>query len=135
MADDLKELLVDTRGRDELIDITAELHAVVGESGVTEGVCYVYVPHTTAGVTINEGADPAVRRDIISELDKIVPHENGYTHAEGNSAAHIKTALVGSSETILISGGRLRLGTWQAVYFCEFDGPRSRKVLVRVHIL
>lgn len=132
MADDIKELLVDTRGRDEMIDISAELTAVVGESGVAEGVCHVYVPHTTAGVTINEGADPAVRRDIISELDKVIPHENGYTHAEGNSAAHIKTALVGSSESILVSGGRLVLGTWQAVYFCEFDGPRSRKVLVRI---
>lgn len=128
----IKEITVSTHGRDDLIDITGEVQAVVAASGVAEGVCHVFVPHTTAGVTINEGADPAVKRDLIAELDKMVPHEHGYSHSEGNAAAHIKTTLVGSRETILVSGGRLVLGTWQAIYFCEFDGPRSRKALVRV---
>lgn len=128
----MNEFPVRTRGRDELVDITNEVQAVVTDSGVQEGMCFVYVPHTTAGVTINEGADPAVRRDIVMELDRIVPHEHGYSHMEGNSAAHIKTALVGSSESIMVSGGSLVLGTWQAIYFCEFDGPRTRRVQVRV---
>ncbi|MHB1389658.1 MAG: secondary thiamine-phosphate synthase enzyme YjbQ [Thermoleophilia bacterium] len=128
----LTEFLVSSTRRDEFIDITAEVQQAVTQSGAADGVCRVFVPHTTAAVTINEGADPAVVRDIIAELDAIVPHAHGYTHAEGNSAAHIKTSMLGSSQTIPVSGGRLVLGTWQAVYFCEFDGPRNRKVLVRV---
>lgn len=128
----MHEFKVSTGSRSELVDITAELQQAVASSGVEEGTCIVFVPHTTAAVTINEGADPAVRRDIETELDKIIPWNDGYAHAEGNSAAHIKTSLVGSSETILIAGGRLVLGTWQSVYFCEFDGPRHRKVYVKV---
>ncbi len=131
-AEKLHRFDVSTGSASELVDITAEVQKAVTDSGVSEGVCLVFVPHTTAAVTINEGADPAVRRDIVTELDKVIPLDDGYTHAEGNSAAHIKTALVGSSETILIEGGRLVLGTWQSVYFCEFDGPRRRKVFVRV---
>jgi len=123
---------VRTRNRVEMVDITSEVQAVVKDSGVTDGVCHVYVPHTTAGVCINEGADPSVSRDIEKSLSKLIPHTGDYKHLEGNSDAHIKTALVGSSETIFIENGRLVLGTWQAVYFCEFDGPRSRKVLVKV---
>lgn len=130
--EDLYEFKVSTGSRSELIDITAEVRKAVGDSGVADGVCLVFVPHTTAAVTINEGADPAVRRDIKTELDKIIPWSDGYAHAEGNSAAHIKTSLVGSSEMILVAGGQLLLGTWQSVYFCEFDGPRQRRVYVKV---
>lgn len=127
----ITELRISTGGRDEFVDITGRVREALSASGVAEGVCRVFVPHTTAAVTINEGADPAVTRDIIKELDKIIPHSDGYTHMEGNSAAHIKATLVGSSETLMVRGGNLVLGTWQAVYFCEFDGPRSRKVLVQ----
>lgn len=128
----MREFAVSTGSRSELVDITAEVMHAVGDSGVVDGVCIVFVPHTTAAVTINEGADPAVKLDMIAGLDKAIPWNDAYSHAEGNSAAHIKTSLVGSSETVLVSNGRLVLGTWQAIYFCEFDGPRSRKVLVKV---
>lgn len=128
----MKEFIVSSGRRDELIDITAEVQLAVTGSEISDGVCHVFVPHTTAAVTINEGADPAVTHDIIAELDRAVPHSHGYSHAEGNSAAHIKTSLVGSSQAILVKSGRLVLGKWQAVYFCEFDGPRTRKVLVKV---
>jgi len=104
----------------------------VSRSGVREGICHVVAPHTTAGLTVNENADPTVRSDILAELDKIVPWEDGYEHAEGNSAAHIKSSLLGQSVYLLISGGRLRLGTWQGLFFAEFDGPRTRKVWVQV---
>lgn len=126
------EFRVSTSSRDELVDVTDKVHQAVRESGTSDGICVVYVPHTTAAVTINEGADPAVKGDIIMELDKAIPHSGGYSHAEGNSAAHIKTSLVGSSETIFISGGSLVLGTWQSIYLCEFDGPRKRKVQVKI---
>ena len=116
----------------ELIDITSSVQALISKSGVSRGMCTVFVPHTTAGITINENADPSVRRDIIKELDKIVPHEDGYAHSEGNSAAHIKASLMGFSQNIIIDAGNLQLGTWQGIYFCEFDGPRSRKVYVKI---
>ncbi|MHB0915013.1 MAG: secondary thiamine-phosphate synthase enzyme YjbQ [Thermoleophilia bacterium] len=125
------ELRIETQGRDQLLDITDAVRGAVAENGLRDGCCRVFVPHTTAAVTINEGADPAVVRDIIMGLDQAIPHENSYRHAEGNSAAHIKTTLVGASETILVEGGELVLGTWQSIYFCEFDGPRTRKVLVK----
>jgi secondary thiamine-phosphate synthase enzyme len=128
----MKEIRISTGSRDDFIDITGRVREAVAASGVSDGVCRVFVPHTTAAVTINEGADPAVARDIIAGLDRAVPWAAGYAHAEGNSAAHIKTSLMGSSETILVEGGSLVLGTWQAIYLCEFDGPRTRKVLVRV---
>ena len=121
---------LNTRSRTEMIDITGRVNAAVSESGVVNGVCLVFAPHTTAAVTINENADPDVRKDIIMELNKIVPFEDGYRHAEGNSAAHIKSSLVGSSALVIVENGVLVLGTWQSVYFCEFDGPRSRKVYV-----
>ena len=104
----------------------------MNESGITDGVCIVFVPHTTAAVTINENADPDVIRDIIKELDKVIPLNDNYSHMEGNSAAHIKSTLVGASETVLIKEGRLVLGTWQSLFFCEFDGPRTRRVDVQV---
>jgi len=128
----MREIRVSTGSRTELVDITSEVQKAVRDSGVREGVCHVYVPHTTAGVTINENADPSVRQDILMELNKIVPLEDNYRHLEGNAAAHIKATMVGSSETILVEGGRLLLGTWQGIFFCEFDGPRSRRVLFSI---
>ena len=128
----MKEYPVRTSSRTEMVNIDRLVNEAVRESGVSEGTCVVFVPHTTAAVTINENADPDVRRDVIMELNKVIPFSDGYAHLEGNSAAHIKTSLVGSSETILISGGRLALGTWQSVFFCEFDGPRNRKVWISV---
>jgi len=113
-------------------DITAQVQKAVTASGIAEGVCHVYNPHTTAGLTINEGADPAVQADILAALQKIVPTNHPYQHLEGNSPAHVMTSLVGSSVTVFIENGRLQLGTWQKIFFCEFDGPRSRKVLWRV---
>jgi len=113
-----------------MIDITGEIRSILKKSGIREGVCHLFVPHTTAAVTINENADPDVPKDILAELDKIVPLHDAYRHMEGNSAAHIKASLFGASETLLVEGGSLVLGTWQSVFFCEFDGPRTRKVLV-----
>ena len=121
-----------TNQRAELIDITDVVAQAVRESGVTDGVVTVFVPHTTAGVTINENADPSVVRDIISTLGKLVPRDAGYTHTEGNSDAHIKASMMGSSVQVLVEGGKLAFGTWQGIYFCEFDGPRSRKVWISV---
>ena len=128
----MKEIRISTRSSTELVDITREVQRVVAESRVPDGVCHVYVPHTTAGITINENADPSVREDILMELNKIVPFQDNYKHLEGNAAAHIKASMVGSSETIPVEGGRLLLGTWQGIFFCEFDGPRSRRVLTMV---
>jgi len=125
------ELPVQTGGRTDFVDATGQVQAALGDLGVTDGVVLIYVPHTTAAVTINEGADPAVVRDIDQELTKIVPFQDGYQHAEGNSAAHIKSSLVGCSEIVAVSGGRLVLGTWQKIWFCEFDGPRRRRLLVQ----
>lgn len=121
-----------TRKQTEFISVTSQIRDIVNQSGVEEGVCYVYTPHTTAAVTINEDADPDVVRDIIKELDKIVPPQDGYLHSEGNSAAHIKASLIGASETVFIEKGQLMLGTWQGIFFCEFDGPRRRRVFVKV---
>jgi secondary thiamine-phosphate synthase enzyme len=128
----IKNINVKTGTRIEFVNITSDLQKIVSESGVKNGVCYVYIPHTTAGVTINEGADPSVVKDIVSTLGKQVPRSANYLHAEGNSDAHIKTSLVGTSESIIIGGGKLLLGMWQAVFFCEFDGARNRTVMVKV---
>lgn len=125
-------LQVKTRSRTELVDITAQVRQAVETAGVQTGLCMVYVPHTTAAVTINESADPSVKGDILKVLNQMVPWEADYRHLEGNSAAHIKTTLVGASELIAIEQGRLVLGTWQGIFFCEFDGPRNRKVHVRL---
>ncbi len=128
----MEEVRISTSKRSELIDVTSRVRSAVAASGADAGICIVYVPHTTAGVTINEGADPAVRRDIVMELDKLVPLEDGYAHLEGNSAAHIKATLTGLSVTLPVAGGQPLLGTWQSVYFCEFDGPRGRRLLISV---
>ena len=125
-------LSVKTRERTELVDITSEIDRLVEKSGVDQGLCMLYVPHTTAGVTINESADPSVKSDILMVLNQMVPWEANYRHLEGNSPAHVKSTLVGPSELIAIEKGRLVLGTWQGVFFCEFDGPRNRKLHVRI---
>jgi secondary thiamine-phosphate synthase enzyme len=121
-----------TEGRDSLTDITDRVQQAVSESGVTEGLCLVYCPHTTAGITINENADPDVTRDILHVLDRVIPWRGDYRHGEGNSAAHVKSSLVGCSAQAIVSGGRLVLGTWQSIFFCEFDGSRSRRFMVQV---
>jgi secondary thiamine-phosphate synthase enzyme len=119
---------VRSKSRIEFIDITELVQEVVKEAGVTKGICFLYVPHTTAGITINEGADPSVQRDIQTALSRLVPHEMNYFHREGNADAHIKSSLVGTSVNVIVDEGKLLLGTWQAVFFCEFDGPRHRRI-------
>ncbi|MDY7031575.1 MAG: secondary thiamine-phosphate synthase enzyme YjbQ [Thermodesulfobacteriota bacterium] len=123
---------VKTNQRIEMLDITSNVRKAIADSNVRDGICCVFMPHTTAAVTINENADPDVPRDILMELKKIVPLDDGYRHTEGNSDAHIKATLVGASVFIIVEEGRPALGTWQSVFFCEFDGPRSRKVWVKV---
>jgi len=125
-------LEVKTRRRAQLLDITERIAELVQQTGVRDGICHLFVPHTTAGVTINEGADPDVARDIEAQLARMVPKEAGYKHGEGNSDSHIKTLLAGPSCSAPVRGGRLALGTWQAIFFCEWDGPRSRKIEVTV---
>jgi secondary thiamine-phosphate synthase enzyme len=127
-----QELTIRSRSRTELLDITGQLSRLVQESKVADGIMILFVPHTTAAVTINENADPSVQSDILNELNRLIPFNGPYTHTEGNSAAHIKSTLLGPSQTIFIQHERLALGTWQGVYFCEFDGPRSRKVWVKI---
>ena len=126
------EFEVRTSSRSEMVDITSNVSSSVAKSGASEGLCLVYIPHTTAAVIINEGADPAVVYDISTKLDGIVPWNGGYRHMEGNSAAHIKSSLLGHSAAVAIRNGRLKLGTWQAIFFCEFDGPRHRRVEVSI---
>lgn len=126
------EFTVRTSAQTELVKIDHLLREAIEKSGVKEGICYVFVPHTTAAVTINEGADPSVVRDILYELNKVIPFSDSYHHMEGNSAAHIKSSLLGASETIIVENGRPKLGTWQSLFFCEFDGPRSRRVWIKV---
>ncbi len=128
----VKIITVKSSSREEFIDITGEVEKALKEAGVKKGICYLYVPHTTAGITINEGADPSVKKDIINALKKIAPYGAGYSHMEGNADSHIKTTLVGSSVNIFIEGGRLILGQWQSIFFCEFDGPRTRKVFMKI---
>ncbi len=127
------ELQIRTSDRDSMVDITSLVAQVVAESSTTEGIVTVYCPHTTAGITINENADPSVVHDMIRQLDEMVPwRQPFYSHGEGNSASHVKSSMVGCSETIPLTAGRMTLGTWQGIYFCEFDGPRTRRVLVTV---
>ena len=127
-----QEFAVRTNQQIEFVKITNQVQKVIDQTGADEGVCYVFVPHTTAGITINEGADPDVVHDMVMEINKIVPFEDGYLHREGNSAAHIKTSLMGSSATVFVQNKKLVLGTWQSIFLCEFDGPRTRRVLVRL---
>ena len=123
---------VKSKSRTQLIDITSEIQKAVRSSGISEGLCMLYVPHTTAAITINESADPSVATDIMMVLDKVIPWKADYRHLEGNSPAHIKSTLVGASEVIAIESGSLILGTWQGIFFCEFDGPRTRSVHMRL---
>ncbi len=125
----IKQFTIQTSRRNEFIDITAQIQKLVEE--VSEGVATVFVPHTTTGITINENADPAVPRDILKKLEELIPQQGNYSHMEGNSDAHIKTSLLGSSVRVIIKDGQLLLGTWQAIFFCEFDGPRTRKFYVQ----
>jgi len=128
----LTSIKVISSRKEQFIDVTGEIAAFVKKTGVSNGICLVHVPHTTAAVTINENADPDVKRDMITVLEGLVPDDPAYRHAEGNSPAHVKSSLIGCSLNILVTQGQLVLGTWQGIYFCEFDGPRSRKVNMKV---
>ncbi len=128
----LKEITIQTNTQTQILDITSQVQKVLGESGIAEGLCCVFVPHTTAGVTINENADPSVKQDIVMELNKVIPFDDNYSHLEGNSAAHIKASIIGSSVNIPVKNNNLLLGTWQGICFCEFDGPRTRKYFVKI---
>ena len=123
---------VKTSTQTEFMDVTRSVQEAVKKTGVEDGICIIFIPHTTAAVTINENADPSVVRDILMELNKVVPFKDQYQHLEGNSPAHIKSSLVGSSQIVFVESGELVLGTWQGIFFCEFDGPRNRKVYVKV---
>jgi secondary thiamine-phosphate synthase enzyme len=128
----LETIQVNTPDHCVMVDVTDLISREVQESGIRSGLCVVYVPHTTAGIMVNEGADPAVMDDVMNTLDKLVPWRGGYKHTEGNSAAHIKTILVGGSTHIIIDNGRLVLGTWERIFLCEFDGPRTRKIRIKL---
>jgi secondary thiamine-phosphate synthase enzyme len=125
-------ITIASQQRVELVDITVRVRTAIGESGVRDGLAVVYTPHTTAAITINENADPDVASDLVAALDTLVPLQAGYRHTEGNSAAHVKSSLVGASETLIVTGGAPLLGTWQGIWFCEFDGPRRRQVHIKV---
>ncbi len=127
----MEKVAIKTNARTEMLDITRTVQSELDKINFKDGIVTLFVPHTTAGITINEGADPDVKRDMLYETNKIVPFEDGYHHSEGNSAAHIKTSLFGNSSQIIVEKGQLKLGTWQSVYFCEFDGPRSRKLWLK----
>ncbi len=127
----MRTIEVKTQAREELLDITARVREELASAGLKDGICHVFVPHTTAAVTINENADPSVKEDILMALRKIVPDSLPYRHSEGNSPAHVKACLIGSSIKVIIEEGQLALGTWQGIFFCEFDGPRSRNVFIR----
>ncbi|MFB4163091.1 secondary thiamine-phosphate synthase enzyme YjbQ [Alteribacillus sp. JSM 102045] len=128
----LKKLTIDTNKRDEMIDVTREVKAFIKEEGMKHGIAVVYCPHTTAGITVNENADPDVKHDMLMKLDEVYPWEHPkYKHAEGNSASHLKASTVGTQQTIIIEKGKPVLGTWQGIYFCEFDGPRRRTMYIK----
>ena len=128
----MDEIRISTKTRAEMVDITSDVADIVRKKGINDGFCVIYSPHTTAGVTINENADPSVRRAIEACLSRLAPRDAGWSHLEGNADAHVKTSIVGSSVCVMVEGGRLALGTWQGIFFCEFDGPRSRRVWVKL---
>lgn len=128
----LTTISISSKSRTELIDITSEVQKAVNSAGINEGICIIYTPHTTAAITINENADPDVRRDIITGLTHLNFEKVDFAHMEGNSPAHVKSSLLGCSETVIVEKGKLLLGTWQGIYFCEFDGPRHRKVHIKI---
>jgi secondary thiamine-phosphate synthase enzyme len=127
----MQQLTVKTQSQTEMIDITRQVQKSIEAAGFQDGLCVLYVPHTTAGITINESADPSVRRDILKVLNQMVPWQADYRHMEGNSPAHIKSTLVGASQLVVVEKGQMVLGTWQGIFFCEFDGPRSRKLQIK----
>ena len=127
----VKYINVKSKSRVEFIDVTGMVQETVKEAGVQDGICYLYVPHTTAGITINEGADPSVQRDIQNTLSRLIPQDVNYFHREGNADAHIKSTIVGTSVHVIVEGGKLLLGTWQSIFFCEFDGPRHRRIAIK----
>lgn len=128
----MKQFSVKTSGRCQMIDITNHVREIISQSGYASGICHVFIPHTTAGITINENADPDVPKDILATLQKLIPEHDRYRHQEGNSDAHVKSSLMGTSQAIFIENGKLVLGTWQSLFFCEFDGPRTRTVWVKI---
>jgi secondary thiamine-phosphate synthase enzyme len=128
----MKTLSVKTNAQTEMIDITRQVQEVITAEGFQNGICMLYVSHTTAGITINESADPSVQKDILMVLNQVVPWEADYRHMEGNSPAHVKSSLMGASQLVAVENGRMVLGTWQGIFFCEFDGPRTRKLLVKI---
>ena len=128
----MQQISVSTHSRTEMLNIMAAVQDTVADTDVTSGLCTVFVPHTTAGITINENADPAVPYDLLKELNSVIPFDDNYTHDEGNSAAHIKASLMGSSVQVPVEDGKLQLGVWQGIFFCEFDGPRQRRVWIQV---
>ena len=127
-----KKISISTKSRAELLDITSKVEDAVKESKVKSGVCHIFIPHTTAAITINENADPDVRRDILNGLERLVPFSGDYAHTEGNAAAHIRSSIIGTDATVLVENGGLKRGTWQGIFFCEFDGPRQRNVFIRI---
>jgi len=128
----MEKINVSTGRRTEFVEITSKVEEVVKKNGIKNGVCFIYVPHTTCGLTINENADPSVKKDIINKLEEIVPENSGYSHMEGNADAHIKSSIMGHSLTVFIENGHLQLGTWQGIFLCEFDGPRTRQVWIKI---
>ncbi|HIC91177.1 MAG TPA: YjbQ family protein [Syntrophaceae bacterium] len=128
----MTKLEVKTSSQTEFIDITSRVQKEIQRLGISDGVCYLFVPHTTAGITINENADPSVKTDILMELDKLIPQDDTYKHLEGNAPAHVKASIIGCSETVFVEQGKLVLGTWQGIFFCEFDGPRTRRVFLKI---
>ena len=128
----IKKLEIKTNSRSEIIDITDKIQKVISDSKIKSGICIIYVPHTTAGITVNENYDPSVRADILDYLEKLAPPSTPYRHTEGNADSHIKTSVVGSSATLVIEEGKILLGSWQGIMFCEFDGPRTRKLVVKI---
>ena len=128
----LIELPVSSKNRVEFIDVTPQVQRTLEKHKVNQGMCHIYVPHTTAGITINENADPSVCYDIYSQLNTLIPFDGRYRHTEGNAAAHIKASIIGSSATVIIEGGKILLGTWQGIFFCEFDGPRHRRLYLKI---
>ncbi|UCD05378.1 MAG: YjbQ family protein [candidate division WOR-3 bacterium] len=129
----IQKITVSTKKRQQMVDITAAIQKVIGQSGVDDGIIHVYCPHTTAAVTVNENCDDSVQRDITETLARLIPHDAEYSHSEGNSDAHIKAALMGSSRSLFIEGGKLGFGSWQGIFLCEFDGPRTREIWVKIY--
>lgn len=128
----MKTVTIDTRRRNEMIDITPIVETSLKESNIKDGMCYVFVPHTTAGITINENADEDVKIDMLNVLSRLIPYKGDYRHMEGNSDAHVKASLMGNTATVIVEDGKLVLGIWQSIFFCEFDGPRKRKIMIKI---